>query len=356
MSDQTLTDPLGLSMTETTSALIQGFENYRTAYTHIHPPPPALERVRFDLRQVGLALFFILCLTIYAATRTAAVIIETEIASGYAANTAAGLSWVAVIGIEGMLLFMAITHTRKEHLYAQEHAWILIVLGGFISALAGISSGFGLLDESAWLVKAVGGVNFVLALFLGIGATVMVWASGEFVGTAMHNHRIQQLQRERAYRQELSAYEAGIRAAWEGSDERQLLMHAVEVARARQQAELDILQKQADYSLRYANTRREKGQDLLGLNPQVGEKLSSASHFPPPASHLSQSDLGYEYLTRHPERKTWRALEDLPTARDMQAALRQWYYEATGEEKEFSTGSLTRARERYAKERLNGHG
>lgn len=320
--------------------LATGFEAYRTAYLRIYPPPPQPTPAAFDRLQLGLSLVFILCLTIYAATRTAAVIEKTEIASGYAEFAAEWLARLATVGIEGMILFMAITHTRSQKLYSQQHAWVLIILGSVISALAGVSSGFGLLETARW-VTLIGGVDFILALILGIGATVMVWASGEFVGTALHNYKIQQREAEESYRVARETYEQTLLGRWEVSDERAALTHALAATRARQTAELDVLQRQAEYDKKFANTHREKGVDVLGTTGKT----------PVVPLATSQADLAYQYLKQHPERKQWRAAEDVPSARDIGKALVDM-----GQLGDFAPASMDRARQKYIKSRAVQNG
>lgn len=334
--------------------LSEAFAEYRTTYRAIHPPPPKPSFVAFDKTQIGLAMVFILCLTIYAATRTAAVIEITEKASGYAEATARALAWVAVVGVEGMLLFMSITHTRVPKLYSQNHAWVLIVLGGVISALAGVSSGLGLFDAAlVWLASWQNGVNIFLTLVLGVGATVMVWASGEFVGTAMHNHKILGTRSEDTYREKVDAYEQTLRERWDASPDKAAVSHDLQVlrekqeaelliTRARQQAELEVLSRQAQYDSKFANTHREKGVDVLRVPSALAPVI-------PASNQMSQSDMAYAWLRVHPKNATWSLLEHVPSAREIAAALGEEYG------KDFSTGSTTRGRERYAKENhLNG--
>lgn len=330
--------------------LAEAFAEYRATYLNIYPPPPKPAQVAFDRRQVSLAMVFILCLTIYAATRTAAVIEITEAKSGYEETTARALAWVAVIGIEGMLLYMSITHTRVQKLYSQNHAWVLIVLGGIISALAGVSSGFGLFDEALteFVTRWTGNVNIALTLVLGIGATVMVWASGEFIGTAIHNHRILGQLAEVAYRGQVDEYETTLRTRWDASPDKAAVSHDLHVLRARQEAELaaqqartaaelTVLQRQAEFDAKFANTHREKGVDLLNLTP-TGSPLPQARESQAP----SQAQLAYQWLEQHPEAVTWTR-ETVPPVRTIEAGL-QAQYGST-----YSTQSITRGRERYVK-------
>lgn len=272
---------------------LTGYELHRKKYLATHrrttrPEPYSVKSLGWTF--VAMSVQSVASI-ILAAMRTAKMFYVAL--SGAALNLAAispiGLveASAAVIAIEGGLVIYAIA--REQRKYDRQLAgepvgdnfldrmvaknpdmwlWIATITMVVISVSAGFGESLNLItDLNAGLLKAV---QWILAVSLGAGASIVAYVSGEVLGYEMVRTRSLADKALQAFEEADNAFEDDMRRAWEESDELRVIRSAVDVAK---EVAKNNVRSVRQSSKRTNEQRTNRGGNLIRREPVIKTKI-----------------------------------------------------------------------------------
>lgn len=135
------------------------------------------------------------------------------------AITGEAVSGVAAVNILLVSLSILLSYKRRNVSDLSLYVGTGIVL--LIGSLIGLSQSFSGVGQSG----LVEGINFLLAISVGVGVTVLEWLGGDMIGVELVRYEESSKQREQTYQTELRTWEANARhgfGAWLANKERKL--------------------------------------------------------------------------------------------------------------------------------------
>lgn len=204
-------------------AEIAAFEDFRSKFT-FQVPPPVQASVRLT-EQIGWQFILILIQALAAITlaamRTAHMFYEIAATKSLAMAYAEAAA--AVLAIEGGIVVFAAIRAEAQNRTSGDALKVSVsrlLIGEGLGLLISIVAGLGL--SFTGLGLDAGGFRWALALIIGIGASVVAAVSGDVLGAMLARLGNIRDQVAHEFKNEHRAWQEGMYAAWQRSDERKI--------------------------------------------------------------------------------------------------------------------------------------
>jgi hypothetical protein len=300
---------------DTTTAEKEAWENFKKRYTD-QVPPPAKPSVRL-MQSIGWQ--FVLILLQSAGAITLASLRTAEMFYRAASGSNIVLRYVeaaaAILAVEfGIIVFAAIraeetNRARKSkallHSINVSMKRLLIgeVFGVLVSIVAGLGVSFTGFDVDIDLGP-------LLAVVIGVGASVIAAISGDILGAMLARYGNLKDSEEAKYRQEYAAWQSALFSSWEHSPDRQIARVALSDARKAMRGGSRV---------RLANERSEQASEVRGRIWAYLEQNSTGEFVPGPTQVANElgvskgyaSDVIKEFRAQH-----FQALQPAPIGDD----------------------------------------
>lgn len=200
----------------------EAFIAFRETYELINPPPDRPSKIQVS--DAGLVYWIkiisVLAVLLLVAMRTAEQFYKASLLDSGNHYVALFSAVLSVIGIEGLMLALAINRAKraKKVNYTWEIVGIVLTLA--ISFLAGIGQSLSIVDTLNQAV--IGWLTISLAIALSV-ASIVAYIGGEIIGSQIAELESSYQTAMREYKQEIDEYDNGLIRSWNGSPERRLV-------------------------------------------------------------------------------------------------------------------------------------
>ena len=218
MTDEPIVDRFEQDLSELSQKEIKAYKSFEASYRVIYPPPVEPSNIQSFKKDWKFLTSVITAVagTALAAFRTGGAFYAAAV---YDLDPVLSLAEavVAVLAIEGCLVLFSVRKAHDEQT-ANDSAVYGLIVAFTISVLAG-------LYQSANILSGSGSdafttiVNWVLVVFMGIGATVIAWLSGHSLGVQLVRFENEHKEEKVHYIKSLAAYRANMLKNWRTSYE-----------------------------------------------------------------------------------------------------------------------------------------
>lgn len=200
---------------------VQAFSEFRGTYEFMHTYPVKGQAVMDWEFQTSLATS--ISGVALAAFRTGQAFYLASVAHGNALFSIIEAT-VAVLAIEGSLVLFALQDARAKRKAMDRNARVVgLAITLVISALAGLYQSSGILAAGDQANQFVSGLNWMLVILMGLGATAIAFLGGDILGVQIVRYENMKQEMKELFEKAQADYESQLLSAWMNSKEYQAL-------------------------------------------------------------------------------------------------------------------------------------
>lgn len=251
---------------QSTQTELQWFNNWKSKYT-AQNPPPSIRRADGLGWQFWLTLAWAVSAAVLAATRTMNAFYQAEIMSGMAELWAKFSSANVIFALEGgITIVSALRAAENKKVSSRALVWSIFLIV-VISMIAGIHSSLGIIPNIN--PTLLDNINYLLVIVMGVGASLVAWASGESVGMQIARVLSSRETVKAKHEQDMKAYNDEMLRRWASSDEYRIVRSGVRAEGVRARAAVqEVTDSVRSFDDDRTNTERTRSLKNAGSNEQ----------------------------------------------------------------------------------------